>query len=68
VSEELADYMINGKPLERRCATVVMPVHILRAIYQMQLLRNDGRAEVLVRLSDWQIVDKDDTVHGTGFE
>jgi hypothetical protein len=66
--EEPADYTINGRPLERRCATVTMPVPILRAIYQMQMLRNDGQAEVLVRLSDWKIIDEDDTVHGTGFE
>jgi hypothetical protein len=68
MSEEPVDYTINGQPLERRCATVVMPVHILRTIYQMQLLRNNGRAEVLVRLNDWKIVDEEDTVHGTGFE
>jgi len=54
--EPQPDYTLNGQPLERRCSTVTMPVHILRAIYQMQMLRNDGRAEVLVRLSDWQIV------------
>ena len=56
MSEEPADYIINGRPIERRCATVTMPVSILRAIYQMQMLRNDGQAEVLVRLSDWRVV------------
>ena len=57
--EQPAEYTINGQPLEKRCATVTMPVTILQAIYQMQMLRNDGRAEVLVRLSDWKIVEKD---------
>jgi len=55
--EEPVNYAINGQPFERRCATVTMPVEMLRALYRMQMLRNDGRAEVLVRLSDWRIVD-----------
>ena len=58
MTEPKPEYAINGQPIERRCATVTMPVEVLRAIYQMQMLRNDGRAEVLVRLSDWHIVEQ----------
>lgn len=56
MSEPKPEYTINGKPLERRCANVTMPVEILRAVYHMQMLRNiDDRAVVLVRLSDWRV-------------
>ncbi len=58
MSEERVEYRVNGKPVEQRCATVTMPVEVLRAIYQMQMLRNDGRSEVLVRLSDWKVVEQ----------
>lgn len=56
MSEPKPEYTINGNPIERRSATVTMPVEVLRTVYQMFLLRNNGQAEVLVRLSDWQIV------------
>ncbi len=56
MSEPQPEYAINGKPIDRRSVTVTMPVEVLRTVYQMFMLRNNGRAEVLVRLSDWKIV------------
>lgn len=46
----------NQRAAPARTATVTLSVDVLRVVYALQMARNQGHDEVLVRLRDWRVV------------